>query len=353
MTVELEWACRVAAVRGALAAGLRSPHALFVNVEPSMIAAPRPDEDDAAVVDAGLAHLDVVVELTERALTDRPADVIAGVERLRGLGAAFALDDIGADRRSLALMPFVRPCVMKLDLRLVQERPSRDMAAIVHAVNAEAERSGAVIVAEGIETAEQRETARALGARYGQGWLFGRPGPLGVPGAADFDPWVRSRPPVALDGKTPFEVVARHQAPRRGSKRLLLEMSLQLEAQAAAESAVLLATFQDAEHFTPITRTRYERIAEHAAFVGALGVGMGSEPMRGVRGVELDAAEPLRGEWNVVVLDPHFSAAFVAHDLGDTGGDDMQRRFDFCLTYDRDLVVAAARAMMARVAPRG
>ena len=75
-------------------------------------------------------------------------------------------------------MPFVSPEVIKLDLRLVQENPSPAIAAIVHAVNAEAERSGALLLAEGIETLEQLEVARALGARYGQGWLFGRPGPL-------------------------------------------------------------------------------------------------------------------------------------------------------------------------------
>ena len=36
---------------------------------------------------------------------------------------------------------------------------------------------------------------------------------------------------------------------------------------------------------------------------------------------------------------------------GDTDCDDMSRRFDFCLTYDRDLAVEAARALLARIAP--
>jgi hypothetical protein len=49
-------------------------------------------------------------------------------------------------------------------------------------------------------------------------------------------------------------------------------------------------------------------------------------------------------------LAPHFAAAFVAHELGDSGGPDMDRRFDFCPTDERDLVVRAAEAMMARVA---
>ena len=69
-------------------------------------------------------------------------------------------------------------------------------------------------------------------------------------------------------------------------------------------------------------------------------------------GAALDAAESLAGEWNVVVIAPHFAAAFVARDLGDSPDDDRARRFDFCLTYDRDLAVEAARGLLARIAPR-
>jgi hypothetical protein len=44
---------------------------------------------------------------------------------------------------------------------------------------------------------------------------------------------------------------------------------------------------------------------------------------------------------------PHF----VARDLNECHDDDMARRFDFCLTYDRDLAVEAARGLLARMAP--
>ena len=55
-----------------------------------------------------------------RIYRNRPAELLAAVERLRARGWGVALDDVGADHRSLALMPFVRPDVIKLDLRLVQ-----------------------------------------------------------------------------------------------------------------------------------------------------------------------------------------------------------------------------------------
>jgi DICT domain-containing protein len=75
---------------------------------------------------------------------------------------------------------------------------------------------------------------------------------------------------------------------------------------------------------------------------------MPARPALGVRGARLDPDDPLRGEWSVVVLGPHFAGALVAVDLGDDGPD-MGRRFDYTLTYDRDAVVEAARTLTRRV----
>jgi len=84
----------------------------------------------------------------------------------------------------------------------------------------------------------------------------------------------------------------------------LIEVSKQLEAHArhAGESAVVLAAFQEARFFTADTRRRYEDLARHAAFVGALGEGMSWEPCPGVRGAILGTGDPLRGEWDIAVL---------------------------------------------------
>ena len=50
----------------------------------------------------------------------------------------------------------------------------------MNAINAEAERTGAIVLAEGIETDAHLFRAQAVGAELGQGWLFGRPAPLPV-----------------------------------------------------------------------------------------------------------------------------------------------------------------------------
>jgi EAL domain-containing protein (putative c-di-GMP-specific phosphodiesterase class I) len=348
---ELEWACRAAAVRGAAQGGLRPPLSLFVNAEPSMLTA-RVPEAYAAEAETAMAGLNVVIELTERALAADPATVLRRVERLRSLGCAIALDDVGAHPDSLALMPFIEPEVIKLDMALVQGRLSTAGARVVGAVAAEAERSGALIVAEGIQTEAHLSTARAMGAQLGQGYLFSRPGPLpdgfATPSIAIGGP---RRTLATAPARTPFDVVSADRPVRRGTKALLLAISRQLEAQAwlQGDSAVVLATFQDAMYFTPASADRYRLLAEIGAFVGALGAGLGTEPVEGVRGASLAPGERLREEWDVAVIGPHFAAAFVARDLGDTRPDHL-RRFDFALTHDRDLAVEAATALMLRIA---
>ena len=107
------------------------------------------------------------------------------------------------------------------------------------------------------------------------------------------------------------------------------------------QTCVVAATFQEAKHFTVATTQRYRDLVERTGFVCALGEGLSPEPAPGVRGANLSPDDPVRGEWDVVVVGPHFAAALLARDLGDTGPD-MQRTFDDALTYDRDTVIRAA-----------
>src|SRR5262249_59956021 len=135
------------------------------------------------------------------------------------------------------------------------------------------------------------------------------------------------------------EIVAAKRQLRRADKRLLLELCHSIERQTANQgsAAVVISSVQEARYFTDETARRYATLAEDAALVAALGVGMDHEPAPGVRGVHLCPEEPLRREWNVTVLGPHFGAAFVARDLDDSGPDE-DRRFDFAMTHDRELV---------------
>lgn len=349
---ELDWTCRAAAFRAALAAGLDVP--LFVNVEPASLRTPCPPRLQQVVQVAG-ERLRIVYEVTERAVASDPAGLLAAVARARADGAGIALDDVGAEPASLAMMPFVDPDVVKLDLRLIQERTSPEVAGIVTAVLAHAERAGAWVLAEGIEDSRHVHVARTLGASLGQGWLFGRPGPLPQrPAAGSRADFLRFRAAPDLGpADTPFSVVTARRPTVRSMKELLLPLSLHLERRSlTVEPGVLLGCFQEAVHFTPATRKRYEKLAAATVLTGALGVGMPAVPATGVRGGRLEPDDPLRGEWDVVVVGPQFASALVARDLGDTG-QDRERRFDAVITHDRDLVIRAALTLVSRLVAAG
>jgi diguanylate cyclase (GGDEF)-like protein/PAS domain S-box-containing protein len=348
---ELDALCRSAALTGAVAAQLGAPLTVFVNVEPAVLES-APLEELLAIATTAPAGLRVVVEITERALATRPADLLRAVARVREVGWGIALDDVGADSMSLAFMPLLRPDVVKLDLRLVQQRPGPAVAEIMNAVNGYAERTGALVLAEGIEDEAHLATARALGASLGQGWHFGRPGATAV----------RDRevaelrlpvPPVAGAEKlgSPFGLLPPGTELRVAPKALLIELSKHLERQAMrlGETCVVASTFQEARHFTPATKQRYRDLVARTGFVCALGADLPVEPVPGLRGAHLDPADPVRGEWDVVVLSPHFSAALLARDLGDSGPD-AQRRYEYALTYERTTVEQAGVSLVARVA---
>lgn len=259
---------------------------------------------------------------------------------------------MGAETASLALMPFLRPEIIKLDLSLIRSEPSAEAVRIIGGVLAEAESTGAQIVAEGIETPEHLERALALGATLGQGWLFGRAGPLPDVFQPPQHP-LQPRPAAqAVPEGTPAELVFQARSPRRAAKRHLLAVSRHLEGWATEgrDPAVVLATFQEASRFTPATRHRYAALAGSNALVAALGTGMPAVPAVGVRGQSFDPDDTLRREWNVIVVGPHVAGALIARDVGDDGPD-ADRRFDVVVTYDRELVLTAARALMARIAP--
>ncbi len=349
---ELDELCRAAAFRGAVEQGLLAPLTVFVNVEPEVLDS-APLDDLLAIADAAPRDLRIVLEITERALAARPAELLRTVERVRSLGWGVAVDDVGADAMSLAFLPLLSPDVIKLDLRLVQDRPGPAVAEIMNAVNAHAERTGALVLAEGIETEEHLAMARALGATLGQGWLFGRPGPGAVPGLPTGELALLGAPAAAAADVSPFSCLPPGAPLRRSVKSLLIELSKQLEREAMrlGDTCVVAATFQEARHFTPSTIQRYRDLVERTGFVCALGEDLPVEPLPGVRGAALDPADPVRGEWDVVVLSPHFSAALLARDLGDDGPD-LERTFEYALTYDRDTVIRAAHALLTRVVPR-
>lgn len=292
-----------------------------------------------------------MAEVTERSVTADPAGLLAAVTELRAHGHRIALDDVGADHSSQAMMSLLRPEVIKLDRRIIQGPTTPAVSAVVNAVLAEAEHTGAVILAEGIETAGHAETARAFGATLAQGWLYGRPGPL--PDRFTANPIILPRDTTAAnDAATPFDVARAHRPAGQATKRTLFALSRHLEDKGvtATEPTVLLATFQHARYFDDRTRHRYARLAGSSIFTAVYATDMPTQPAADVRGCPLNGDDPLTAEWNVIVIGSHFAGGLFARQLP-FDGDDPDRPFDLIISYDRATVLAAARPLIQRIRP--
>ncbi len=147
---------------------------LFVNLHPHDL------NDDVILHPDGpltrLAHR-VVLEITERAAVADGQDVRDRVAALRALGYRIAIDDLGAGYAGLTAFAQLEPEVVKLDMSLVRDvhlqatkrKLIRSMTELCHDM-------GRVVVAEGIECAEERDAIAKLGCEMMQGYLFAKPG---------------------------------------------------------------------------------------------------------------------------------------------------------------------------------
>lgn len=127
---------------------------------------------------AGLAAAQLGVEITESFAMRHPAEAAAVLDRLAAIGVKSALDDFGTGYSSLAYLSRFSIDVLKLDRSFVQSVPSdRNDAAISRAVISLAHGLGIPVMAEGVETEQQRGFLVEENCDQAQGFLLGRPMP--------------------------------------------------------------------------------------------------------------------------------------------------------------------------------
>jgi diguanylate cyclase (GGDEF)-like protein len=133
----------------------------------------------------GLAPDRLTIEVTESAVVPYLDGVVPQLSLLRQEGVTVALDDFGTGYSSLTHLRALPVDIVKIDRsfveRVVVDGPDR---RIVAAVTELATGLGLGTVAEGIETKAQHEVVKALGCRWGQGYLYGRPAADLAPAAA-------------------------------------------------------------------------------------------------------------------------------------------------------------------------
>jgi EAL domain-containing protein (putative c-di-GMP-specific phosphodiesterase class I) len=117
-----------------------------------------------------------VLELTERAAIDGIDDIAERIARLRALGFRIAIDDIGAGYSGLNSFATVQPDFVKLDITLVRGLDSDPVRRrLVRLLTELCNDLGIFVVAEGVETAPERDALIDLGVDLLQGYLFARP----------------------------------------------------------------------------------------------------------------------------------------------------------------------------------
>jgi len=119
----------------------------------------------------------VVLEITERAALDDVKDARARVATLRSLGFRVAIDDLGAGYAGLTSFAQLQPEVVKLDMSLVRDvHKEATKRKLIQSMVQLCREMGMLVVAEGIETPDERDALAALGCDLMQGYLFARPG---------------------------------------------------------------------------------------------------------------------------------------------------------------------------------
>jgi len=175
---ELERAC----IEAILGTWVQAPqrYRIFVNLSPGALleARDRVTHDTLLVEQLGLLPGNVVIELTESQPTFNYGPLLEAAEYLRSLGFTIALDDLGEGFSSLRLWSELHPEFIKVDKHFVQGVGSDPVKLhFLQSIHELASRTGARVIAEGIETDGDLAVVQELGIDFGQGFLLGRPAP--------------------------------------------------------------------------------------------------------------------------------------------------------------------------------
>jgi diguanylate cyclase (GGDEF)-like protein len=150
---------------------------LSVNVSPVQFALVDVVEDvREALSRSGLPAHRLDIEITEGIFVSNTRPTIAALQRLRDLGVGIALDDFGTGYSSLGYLGRLPIDKIKIDQSFVKRLPGDQQAGvIIRAVMMLSEALDKIVVAEGIETADQAWMLKVMGCKIGQGYHFGRP----------------------------------------------------------------------------------------------------------------------------------------------------------------------------------
>jgi diguanylate cyclase (GGDEF)-like protein len=132
----------------------------------------------AALQESGFPAGQLTLEVTEGVLVRDVDRVVAQLEALRALGIRIAIDDFGTGFSGLSYLRHLPADIIKIDRSFVMDLPAgRSATTLITSIVELARTLGLDVVAEGVETEDQRQALADLDCAQGQGYLFARPQP--------------------------------------------------------------------------------------------------------------------------------------------------------------------------------
>jgi len=343
--VEFDWAARAVACRAALHAELSPDCLLFLNIEPLALdsASPRDVWPDIATA---FARFRVVLEVTERSLIGDPASLLNGIGHNKSMVAGVALDDVGASDVTVSMLSLLGPTVIKLDRWVIAQAPAPSALRVLEVAYQESERTGSLILAEGIETEAQLELARSLGVSLGQGRYLGRPAAL--PRTPPSGKRIELAPLAAEVQATPFDAL-QGRVTGRARAKVLAPLANQLAQRNAdlTHPGVFLVLVPEPGMLDPIQQHRLATLAQHGVLAAVLGTDLPGDLGPGVQASALRHGDELGREWAVVSLGPDAASAFLARTT--SGAHTTDEEYEFGVTHDPRRVIEAARGLVKRL----
>lgn len=133
------------------------------------------DQFESTLDECGIQATRLRVEVAESAIMEDREHAVSTLTRLRDLGMSIWLDDFGVGHSSLAALRKLPIDGIKIDRSLVSEIQAGGISPALQSVIATARALGCQLVAEGVETRQQRAALLQAGVRLMQGYLFGAP----------------------------------------------------------------------------------------------------------------------------------------------------------------------------------
>lgn len=130
------------------------------------------------------------LEITESAYTENPEQIISTVEELRKTGFVIEMDDFGSGYSSLNMLGEMSLDILKLDMKFIRNQMSKPAErSLLKAIVEMAHTLDLKVVAEGVETEEQRDRLKAIKCDYAQGYFYAKPSP-----SAEYEKLLQAEP---------------------------------------------------------------------------------------------------------------------------------------------------------------